>query len=69
MKEIRIMKKQPLKKERKARPTSRQDLLRLMFEKGLIDQIPVLSSLDTDAIEPVRIQGKPISEVIIEERR
>ncbi|HJT77550.1 MAG TPA: hypothetical protein VJ739_10155 [Gemmataceae bacterium] len=45
------------------------DLFQTLLEQGRIDAIPPPGRIDTDQVEPVRIEGKPISQEIIEDRR
>lgn len=56
-------------KARKSRRSRLPDLMEVLLREGLIDRIPALDQLDTDRLEPIPIQGKPISEEIIEDRR
>lgn len=44
---------------------------RLLFEKGLISEIRVPPKMDDPGLErrPVPVEGKPVSETIIEDRR
>jgi predicted RNase H-like HicB family nuclease len=50
---------------------SEPDLLQTLLERGLIDKIPLLPAAGTgrEEHEPIPIEGKPISEEIIEGRR
>ena len=43
----------------------------MLLTAGLIDAIPpaVLEDMDSDDFDPVPIEGRPISEEIIEDRR
>ncbi len=52
---------------RKTRQTP--DLLQVLLQQGLIDAIPGMDSLDTDRLRSISVEGKPISEEIIEDRR
>jgi hypothetical protein len=45
------------------------ELLKAMLRQGLISEIPPREALDPNTFRPVPIQGKPISEEIIEDRR
>ncbi len=53
-----------------AKESSPQDLLqRRMLERGAISEIPRRDASQYEDFEPVEVQGKPLSEIIIEERR
>lgn len=57
-------------KESSGLPTPHaQDFLQLLLREGLIEELPDLDTLDTDHLPPIRVEGKPISEEIIEDRR
>ena len=46
------------------------DWLQTLVEDGVINPLPLLpDDVDTDAFEPIRVEGRPISEEIIEDRR
>jgi len=50
--------------------TSERNLWRKLFEEGLITHIPNgNANEENDDFEPIEIQGEPISETIIRERR
>ncbi|MBM3235510.1 DUF2281 domain-containing protein [Candidatus Poribacteria bacterium] len=51
-------------------PTKEQRFLSLLIEQGLIDEIPseAEESENDEDFEPILIQGKPLSETIIENR-
>jgi hypothetical protein len=72
---IRVRTKAPTEIRRKPRQAGRQrrsrepDLLQVLLQQGLINAIPPLDALDTDKCEPIHVEGKPISEEIIEARR
>lgn len=60
----------------KQQPESRQpigedEVERILFEKGIIGHIPDASAYtdEDEDFEPIEVEGKPISETIIEERR
>jgi hypothetical protein len=56
----------------KSEPTdavSKQDLWQKLFEEGIITHIPNKISDEDDDFEPIEIEGEPISETIIRERR
>lgn len=52
-------------------PAAEADLLQVLLQEGLIDKLSLSSASDTndDDFEPVPIEGKPISQEIIEERQ
>jgi Arc/MetJ-type ribon-helix-helix transcriptional regulator len=53
-----------------ARPSPLDELHRQMLADGLISQLPnTAADIDDDQEEPVEIDGEPISETIIRERR
>lgn len=55
----------------KQSPISEEEVQRILFERGVIGNIPNAADY-TDAdddFEPVEIKGKPLSETVIEERR
>jgi len=41
----------------------------MLFEKGIIGQIPAGLDEEEEDFEPVVVQGKPLSETVIEHRR
>ena len=45
------------------------ELLQKMLAEGLITHIPEGISDEDDDFEPIEVEGKPLSETIIEERR
>ncbi len=47
----------------------KQDLWQKLFEEGLITHIPNGISDAEDNFEPIEIEGEPVSETIIRERR
>jgi len=52
-------------------PMSEDEVQRILFERGVIGNIPNVADY-TDAdddFEPIEIKGKPLSESVIEERR
>jgi hypothetical protein len=52
-------------------PISEEEVQRILFERGVIGNIPNAADY-TDAdddFEPIEIKGKPLSETVIEERR
>lgn len=54
------------------KPTvSEEEFLQILLAEGVISNIPELSLYtdEDDDFEPVEIEGKPTSEIIIEERR
>jgi hypothetical protein len=53
-----------------SRPLGAADWLQTLVEEGVIAPLPPLpDDVDTDTFEPIRVQGRPISEEIIEDRR
>lgn len=52
-------------------PTSEDEVQRILLEKGIISSIPDLSAYtdEDDDFAPIEVEGKPLSETIIEERR
>jgi len=63
------IKKKLLEKTEMMNEVSKQDLWRKLFEAGLITHIPSGISDEEDDFEPIEIEGEPISETIIRERR
>ena len=52
-------------------PISEDEVQRILFEKGIIANIPDPSAYtdEDEDFEPIEVIGKPLSETIIEERR
>jgi Arc/MetJ-type ribon-helix-helix transcriptional regulator len=51
-------------------PLTEEQLLQYMYEVGMITQVPDRSAdFDDDDDEPIEIEGEPLSETIIRERR
>ena len=48
---------------------SKQELWQKLFDEGLITHVPRNISEEDDDFEPIEIEGEPISETIIRERR
>ena len=48
---------------------SKQELWQKLFDEGLITHVPRNISDEDDDFEPIEIEGEPISETIIRERR
>ncbi|MGI8638669.1 MAG: hypothetical protein ACR2MG_01770 [Pyrinomonadaceae bacterium] len=48
---------------------SEEEFLQQLFEEGFITHIPEKYTDEDDDFEPVEIEGEPISETIIRERR
>jgi hypothetical protein len=50
---------------------SENEIDKMLFEKGIIGNIPDLSNYtDTDEdFDPIEVTGKPLSETIVEDRR
>lgn len=46
-----------------------QKFLARLLEKGLISEIPPRWDDDDDDFEPIEVEGEPLSEMIIRERR
>ena len=58
--------------ENQANPqTTEDEFLRMLLQKGIITNIPnpADDADEDDEFEPVEVQGKPLSETVIEERR
>ncbi len=55
----------------KKNPPTRAEYEQYLLEKGVISHIPTRQtpSAERKAFKPIKIEGKPISETIIEERR
>jgi len=47
---------------------SEAEFEQMLLEKGIIDEIPPAINVEEEAFELVVVQGKPLSEIIIEER-
>ncbi len=69
LKEQTNIKKSLLEKTETTNEVSKQDLWQKLFEGGLITHIPSGISDEEDDFEPIEIEGEPISETIIRERR
>jgi hypothetical protein len=54
-----------------SQPISEDEIDRMLFEKGVIGNIPATLGYadEEDQFEPIEVNGKPLSETIIEERR
>lgn len=64
------IKKSLLEKIETTNEVSKQELWQKLFEEGLITHIPCgISDEEDDDFEPIEIEGEPISETIIRERR
>lgn len=50
---------------------SESDVQRILYERGVIGNMPDASAYtdEDDEFEPIEIDGKPLSESVIEERR
>ena len=46
-----------------------QALVQDLLAAGLLEQVPTDDAVRDEAFEPMTVQGKPLSEQIIEERR
>jgi len=52
------------------RPIKHTNLLHVLLEEGLIDSIPQIpNDAAADAFEPLILEGRPVSEEIVEGRR
>jgi hypothetical protein len=49
--------------------TEEEDWLQSFVDAGLVDSLPAISDQEADAFEPIAIEGRPVSEDIIEGRR
>ena len=51
--------------------TTENEFLQVLLQKGIITNIPnpAEDADEDDEFEPVEVQGKPLSETVIEERR
>lgn len=60
-----------LENELKGAPVSvtKEELYQYLFSKGVITHIPKGMTDEEDDFEPVEIEGEPLSETIIRERR
>jgi hypothetical protein len=60
-----------LEEEQEKPVISEQEFLQMLYAEGVIGNIPDLNSYsdEDDDFEPVEVEGKPTSEIIIEERR
>jgi hypothetical protein len=58
-----------IKKESKKAELSTNEVYQILFEKGLITHIPTGLSAAKDGFTPLKIEGEPLSETIIQERR
>jgi hypothetical protein len=52
-----------------AQPMPEAQFEQMLLEKAIIDEIPSAINDEEEPFEPVVVQGKPLSETIIEERR
>ena len=60
-----LLRQQPVKN-----PMTEQELLRHMLETGLMSQLPdTAADFDDPDDQPIAIQGEPLSETVIRERR
>ncbi len=52
------------------RPTTEDEVEQVLLAKGIISEIPPLAEYtdEDEDFEPIEVQGKPLSETIIEER-
>lgn len=69
VKEQTSIKKTLLEKSEPTNEVSKQDLWQKLFEEGLITHVPSGILDEDDDFEPVEIEGEPLSETIIRERR
>lgn len=63
------IKKSLLENTEKTNEISNQNLWQKLFEEGLITHVPTGVVDEEDDFEPIEIEGEPISETIIRERR
>ncbi len=63
-----VLKNREKGEELKPKMTEEQ-FVHYLFEKGLIRSIPEGMTDEEDDFEPIEIEGEPISETIIRERR
>ena len=50
--------------------TSEEEVERILLAEGIITEIPVRAPDEEEgAYQPIEVQGKPLSETIVEERR
>lgn len=64
------IKKSLLERTETTNEVSKQELWQSLFDEGLITHIPSgISDEEEDDFEPIEIEGEPISETIIRERR
>jgi hypothetical protein len=57
------------KSEAKMPRMTEEEFIQYLFEKGLITHIPKGMTDEDDDFEPIEIEGEPLSETIIRERR
>ena len=69
VKEQTNIKKSLFEKSEPTNAVSKQDLWQKLFEEGLITHVPNGVSSEDDDFEPIEIEGEPLSETIIRERR
>ncbi len=69
LKEQTNIKKTLLEKTETPNEVLKQELWQKLFDESLITHIPSGISDEDDDFEPIEIEGEPISETIIRERR
>ena len=69
LKEQTNIKQSLLEKSTPTNEVSNRDLWQKLFEEGVITHVPNNISDEDDDFEPIEIEGEPISETIIRERR
>lgn len=57
------------KSEKRKPQITEEDFLQYLLAKGAITHIPEGMTDDEDDFEPIEIEGEPLSEIIIRERR
>ena len=51
-----------------SKPPSGRELLEILRQEGLIEEFPDLEAADEPELPPIPYTGKPLSEIIIEDR-
>ena len=64
---VQIVLKEKLITDKKENRVS-SEILRELLAEGMISKIPAGISAAEDAFEPIKIEGKPLSETILEDR-
>ena len=59
-----------LEEPKQPRPATEDEVEQMLLAKGVISEIPArLIDDEEELYEPIEVQGKPLSETIVEERR